>query len=198
MSDEHDPIAPGFAMRRAVEVLASIYERNRKTTQASPAPPLDRPVVLFNEAVPLDVTRTTRDDVERALGIAFAYPARGWHTYCVFGSNRTREFLSLFYSSADRRLASAELYVPKSERAPRLEARDLGGFRLVPSEVALGMQVATLPENFVRIMAPSERAAYADIFEARFPGGAAYAMGNQGLIERVALYVLKPPAPTAP
>lgn len=187
---------PDFAMLRAVEVLANIYERNRKAADLPP-PPLDRPVVLFNEAIPLDVTSTTRDEVEKTLGIAFAYPARGWHTYCVFGANRTREFLSLFYSSADRRLASAELYLPKSDRAPKLEARDLGGFRLVPSEVALGTQVTALPENFARIMAPSERAAYADIFEARFPGGAAYAMGNKGLIERIALYVLKPSSPVS-
>lgn len=195
MSDEREPVAPDFAMQRAVEVLANIFERNHRAKEAVPPPPIDRPVVLFNEAIPLDVTRTTRDDVEKALGIAYSYPARGWHTYCVFGAKRTREFLSLFYSSADRQLASAELYLPKSERAPKLEPRDLGGFRLVPSEVALGMQVSALPENFARIIAPSERAAYADIFEARFPGGAAYAMGNQGVIERLALYVLKPPTP---
>jgi hypothetical protein len=28
------------------------------------------------------------------------------------------------------------------------------------------------------------------MFEARFPGGAAYAMGNDGTIERLALYTL--------
>ena len=190
MSDEKESAAPDFAMVRAVEVLATIYERNH--TAAKVPPPLDRPVVRFNETIPLEVTCTTRPQVERALGMAFSYPTRGWHTYCVFGPKRTREFLSLFYSSSDGRLASAELYLPKCDRAPKLEGRDLGGFRLVPSEIALGMQVSALPANFARLMAPSERAAYADIFEARFPGGAAYAMGNQGLIERIALYVLRP------
>jgi hypothetical protein len=29
------------------------------------------------------------------------------------------------------------------------------------------------------------------MFEARFPGGAAYAIGNDGIIERLALYTLR-------
>ena len=186
--DDQEP-APDFAMSRAVEVLAGIYERHRKNSE-TPPPPIDKPVLLFNEALPLDVTRSTRADVESALGIAFSYPARGWHTYCVTGAEGTREFLSLFYTS-DGRLASAELYLPKSQRAPNLHARNLGRFRFVPSEIAIGMQIAALPENFGRIITPSERAAYTDIFEARFPGGAAYAMGNDGKIERLALYVLR-------
>lgn len=186
MSDEPD--SPDFAMARAVEILANIFERRQKILDAPP-PPADRPIVLFNESLSLDVTATTRADTERALGIGFAYPALGWHTYCVRGSGGDRQFLSCFYSGD--RLASAELYLPKSDRAPNLASRDLR-FRFVPGEIALGAAVTVLPEHFGRMAGAAEQlGAFANIFEARFPGGAAYAMGNGGAIERLALYVLK-------
>jgi hypothetical protein len=183
-----DPNAPDFAMQRAVEILATIYERNRERRDA-PAPPMDKPILLFNETIALEVGATTRESVERELGIAYAYPARGWHTYCCGGRAGTREFLSLFYSEG--RLASAELYVPKSERAPALAKRDLH-FRFVPGEIALGMPTTALSENFEHVSAVAEKlGAFTEIFGARFPGGSAYAMGNDGTIERLALYVLK-------
>ena len=76
-----DSSTPDFAMRRAVEILAGLYERNK--APELPRAPFDRPVVLFNESIALDVNLTTQKEVEKRLGIGFAYPARGWHTYCV-------------------------------------------------------------------------------------------------------------------
>jgi hypothetical protein len=179
---------PDFAMQRAVEILASIYERQQKSNDLPP-PPAERPIVLFSETIAFDVARTKRHDVERALGIAFSYPARGWHTYCVRGPDRARLFASVFYS-ADA-LIAAELYVPKVERAPKLEPRDLT-FRFVPGEIAVGKPITALPEYFGRISALAETlGAYKEMFEARFPGGSAYAMGNDGIIERLAIYALR-------
>lgn len=192
MDKPPDEPAPDFAMTRAVEILAQIYERQRKKADVPPIP-FDRIVVLFNEAVAFDVTKTTRREVERAFGIAFAYPVRGWHTYCVRGAGG-REFVSLFYetpSNAQSTLISAELYLPKVDRAPPLEPRDVGGVRLVPGEVAIGTALTSLPENFARIEKPEGLGPYEDIFEARFPGGSAYAMGNKGTIERLAIYGLR-------
>jgi hypothetical protein len=57
------------------------------------------------------------------------------------------------------------------------------------------MQIGSLPDGYRRIPTPEGLGIYADIFEARFPGGAAYAMGNKGVIERLALYVLRETAP---
>jgi hypothetical protein len=183
MSDEEE--TPGFAMMRAVEILANIYERTRSAGEVPP-PPADKPISIFSEAIALDVTRTTRDEVERALGIAFAYPTRGWHTYAVRGHRNERLFASLFYS--ERKLISAELYVPKTNRAPTLAARDLH-FRMLPGEIEIGKPVTSLPEHFGPISALAEKlGAYENMFEARFPGGAAYAMGNGGVIERLAIY----------
>jgi hypothetical protein len=182
-------------MARAVEILAELYERQRRVADVPP-PPLDKPVTLFNEAIALDVNHTQRKDVEKALGVAFMYPATGWHTYCVRGSDDTgRLFLSLYYSKGE--LISAEMYAPKLDRAPALQPRDMK-FRFVPSEMTIGMQVAALPDGYRRIPTPEGLGVYADIFEARFPGGAAYAMGNKGIIERLALYALRESAPPAP
>jgi hypothetical protein len=178
---------PDFAMQRAFEILANIYERQQKVD--TPPPPVDKPVVLFNEEVAFAVGETKRVDVEKKLGVAFAYPARGWHTYCVKGASHPRLFLSAFYSKDV--LAAAELYVPKLDRAPNLAPRDML-YRFVPSEITCGMNVTALPEHFGRISALAEKmGAYNDMFEARFPGGAAYAMGNDGTIERLAIYILK-------
>ncbi len=179
---------PNFAMLRAVEVLANIYERQRKI-EDTPPPPADRPLLLFSETLALDVTATSKSDVERALGLAFSYPTRGWHTYGVRGSKSPRLLLSLFYTGD--RLASAELYLSKVDRAPRLHPQD-AHFSLVPGEIECGAPITVLPEYFGRMAGmPTAFGAYADMFEARFPGGAAYAMGNEGSIERLALYTLQ-------
>jgi hypothetical protein len=180
--------APDFAMLRAVEILANIYERQNKQADVPP-PPSDKPIFLFSEKLALDVTTTTRADVERALGHAFRYPAAGWHSYGVRGSNNTRLLLSIFYSA--EKLVSAELYLPKVDRAPRLEPQD-AHFRLVPGAIEVGMPSTSLPEHFGRMAGmPTEIGPYAEMFEARFPGGSAYAMGNAGTIERLAIYVLE-------
>ena len=174
-------------MLRAVEILANLYERNRASAELPP--PYDKPIVLFNESIALDVNSTTQKDVEKRLGIGFSYPAHGWHTYCVRGAGGKREFLSVFYS--DGLLASAELYYPKADRAPKLEPVDLR-FRFVPGELALGQAMSVLPEHFGRFSALAEAfGAYSDMMEARFPGGVAYVMGNDGRVERLALYVFR-------
>lgn len=179
---------PDFAMLRAVEILASIYERVHKANDAPP-PPSDKPILIFSERLALDVNTTTRADVERQLGIGFMYPTRGWHSYGVRGTNNARLLLSIFYSKDH--LASAELYLPKVDRAPKLEPQD-AHFRLVPGEIQVGTPITSLPEHFGRMAGiPAELGAYAEMFEARYPGGAAYAMGNDGLIERLAIYTLQ-------
>ena len=95
----------------------------------------------------------------------------------------------LFYSK--NKLASAELYLPKVDRAPKLEPQD-AHFRFVPGEIEVGMQLTSLPEHFGPMKGmPTRIGPYEAMFEARFPGGAAYAMGNAGVIERLALYTLK-------
>ena len=183
MSDEERP-APDFAMRRAVEILAEIVETNRARKNVPPAP-LDRPVVLANERLVFALGTTTREDAERAFGIGFAYPMRGWHTYAA-REDGARRFLSLFYS--ERSLVALEYYLPKADRAPGLAARDYGTFRLTPGDVALGAATATLDARYTVASGGPAPVVYAEAYEARFPGGVAYVMGNGGRIERLGLY----------
>ena len=184
MSDRDEPPAPDFAMRRAVEILAQVYEAGRARRNVPPAP-LDRPVVLANEHLVFALGTTTRADVERAFGVAFSYPMRGWHTYAAREDGR-RYFLSAFY--ADAALVALEYYLPKADRAPGLAARDYGAFRLSPGDVALGAPFASLDERYVTAVGGPAPVVYAEAFEARFPGGVAYVMGNDGRIERLGLY----------
>ena len=184
-----DP-APDVAMQRAVEILAQVYEANHARRNARPAPvegraPLDRPVVLANERLVFALGTTTRAEVERAFGIAFAYPMRGWHTYAAREDGQ-RYFLSLFYS--EQKLIALEYYVPKTDGAPSLAARDYGAFRLSPGEVALGVATSALDERYVDAIGGPAPVVYAEAYEARFPGGVAYVMGNDGRVERLGLY----------
>jgi hypothetical protein len=190
VSDDERP-APDFAMLRAVEVLARIAETNT-AKRAVPPTPLDRPVTLANERLVFALGTTTRAEVERAFGVAFAYPMRGWHTYAA-RENGARYFLSLFYASHAspdpnlRTLLALEYYLPKADRAPSLAARDYGPFTLMPGGVALGAATALLDERYSATGGPAP-VVYAERFEARFPGGVAHVMGNGGRIERLGLY----------
>lgn len=181
MSDERPP---DFATQRAVEILAGIYERNRAQRNVPPAP-IDRPVVLASDQLALAVGTTTRAGVERAWGVAFAYPMRGWHTYAA-RENGERRFLSLFYAAES--LVAVEYYVPKIDRAPTLAARDYGLLRLTPGDVALGDATATLDQRYVTAVGGPAPVVYAEAYEVRFPGGVAYVMGNGGRVERIGLY----------
>ncbi|HZX68957.1 MAG TPA: hypothetical protein VFE70_08730 [Candidatus Elarobacter sp.] len=184
MSPPGDEDAPDFAMHRAVEILASIYERNRARRNVPPAP-LDRPVVLATERLVFALGTTTRAEVEHAFGVAFSYPMRGWHTYAA-REDGARNFLSLFYAGG--KLVALEYYLPKADRAPGLAARDYGALRLSPGDVALGATTASLDARYVVAVGGPAPIVYAEAYEARFPAGVAYVMGNDGRIERLGLY----------
>ena len=172
-------------MLRAVEILAKLHERARSLPNVPP-PPLERPIALFNEQISFEVGTTKREHVERALGVAFSYPARGWHTYAVAGPNRERRLLSLFYH--ENSLLAAEFYVARTDGAPALEPRRLGSFRFVPGELELGSSSSAVPEHFVPAVGGPGPVVFDQAFEARFANGVAYAMARKGTVERLALY----------
>jgi hypothetical protein len=175
---------PDFAMLRAVEILAKMHERVRSEPNTPPAP-IDRPVVLESERLTLRVAATRRIEVERELGIGFSYPARGWHTYASSEAGR-RCLLSLFYKSGI--LLAVELYAPRGPHSPNLQARNLGGFRLEPGSVQVGMQTTAIAEPFTPAVGGPGKVVYDSAFEARFPGGVAYAMAAKGIVERLTIY----------
>jgi hypothetical protein len=179
---------PDFAMVRAVEILAQIAEKRMKQPNVPP-PPIDVPVILFNENIRFQTGVTKRKDVIRELGTGFAYPAKGWDTYGL-RENNERRLLSAFYK--DDLLVGVEYYVPQTDTAPKLAPRDLGEFRLVPGEVRIGLGIISLDERFVDAVGGPGIAVYRHAFEVRYPGGVAYAMGNDGTVSRLVLYAETP------
>ncbi len=171
-------------MLRAVDILAHLHERRRNSPNTPPAP-IERPVLLQSERLTFAIGQTRRVDVERDLGIAFSYPARGWHTYATSESGR-RCLLSVFYKNGV--LLAGEVYVPRGPHAPNLESRDFGGFRLEPGSVCIGMPANAVPEPFAPAVGGPGTVVYDRSFEARFPGGVAYAMASKGVVERMTLY----------
>lgn len=171
-------------MLRAVEILAKMHERVRQSPNTPPAP-IERPIVLQSERLTFRVGSTKRSDVERELGTAFSYPARGWHTYASKESQQ-RCLLSALYKNGI--LVAVELYVPRGANAPNLEARDLGGFRLEPGSVRVGTPITSISEPFAAAVGGPGKVVYDRAFEARFRGGVAYAMAVKGVIERLTIY----------
>jgi hypothetical protein len=187
MSQDDGP-PPDFAMLRAVDILAGLVERMRDTPLVPP-PPIDRPVVLFNEKRSLALGVTTRRDVARDLGRGASYPAAGWWTYALrFGGSR--RLLSVIFNHDV--LSGVELYLPKVKSVPDLTPNFWGDFRLVPGEVAIGATLASLDKRFTSAVGGPGRMLYAQAFEIRFPGGLGYVMGNAGLAERLVLYAAAP------
>ncbi|MGD0473364.1 MAG: hypothetical protein ABSB70_09095 [Candidatus Velthaea sp.] len=185
-SDDRPP--PDFATLRAVEILASLAERNRET-RLTPPPPIDRPVILFNETLALALGTTSRRDVQRSFGRGAAYPAAGWWTYALrFGGSR--RLLSVIFR-ADR-LSGVELYLPKVQSVPDLKPNFWGDFRLVPGDVAIGAAFATLDARFTPAVGGPGRVMYENACEIRFPGGLGYVIGNAGVAERLVLYAADP------
>ena len=142
-------------------------------------------IVLAAPAIVFAPGTTTRRQVERELGIAFSYPARGWHTYAVDEAG-TDCLLSAFYS--DGTLIAVELYLPRSQRAPALEPRNLGGFALRPGHIRIGMPVDDVGAPFVEKTVAVGAIVYDRHFEAAFEGGVAHAMARGGRIERLTVY----------
>jgi hypothetical protein len=179
---------PDFAMVRAVEILAQIAEKRLKQPNVPP-PPIDVPVILFNENIRFEIGVTKRTDVIRELGTGFAYPAKGWDTYGV-RENNERRLLSAFYK--DELLVGVEYYIPQTDTAPKLAPRELGEFRLIPGGVRIGLAILSLDERFVPAVGGPGTAIYKLAYEVRYPGGVAYAMGNDGTISRLVLYAAPP------
>jgi hypothetical protein len=183
MSDDERP-APNFAMLRAVEILAGLAERNRDAA-LKPPPPIDRPVILFNEKRSLELNTTTRRDVQRNFGRGAAYPAAGWWTYALrFGGSR-RLLSIIFHADV---LSGVELYLPKVKSVPDLVPNFWGDFRLVPGDVTIGARLATLDPRYTPAVGGPGRVMYEHAFEIRFPRGLGYVMGNAGLAQRLVLY----------
>jgi hypothetical protein len=185
MSDGTKP-PPDFAMLRAVEILAQIAEKQMTSAHTLP-PPLDVPLVLFNEHIMFVIGKTQRASVVNALGPGYAFPARGWDTYAMREHN-TRYLLSALYR--DDVLVGVDYYVPKTNSVPELAVRNFGDFRIVPGQIAIGSDITNLDQRFVPVADGPDAHRYSYAFEVRYRGGVAYAQSNGPLIQRIVLYAV--------
>jgi hypothetical protein len=183
---DHGKPPPDFAMVRAVEILAQIAEKQLKSAHVLP-PPLDVPIILFNEHVMFVIGKTRRAAVIAELGAGYAFPAKGWETYAMH-EGTARCLLSALYS--DDVLVGADYYVAPANRVPELRARNFGEFRLVPGQVMIGSDMLSLDERFVAVVDGPDARTYSHAFEVRFPGGVAYVQGTGGRVQRLVLYAI--------
>jgi hypothetical protein len=185
MNNDHKP-PPDFAMLRAVEILAQIAEKQMRSANILP-PPLDVPIILFNENIMFVIGKTPRANVINVLGPGYAYPAKGWETYAVREKN-ARYLLSALYR--DQILVGVDYYVPKANSVPELGVRSFGDFRLVPGQIAIGSDITRLDDRFVHVDEGPDAHRYAHAFQVRYRGGVGYAQSNDGLIQRMVLYAV--------
>jgi hypothetical protein len=185
LSDQGKP-PPDFAMVRAVEILAQIAEKQLKSAHVL-APPIDVPIVLFNEHVMFVIGKTQRTAVIGELGPGYGFPTKGWETYAMH-EGTTRCLLSARYDEG--LLAGVDYYVAPANRVPELRARNFGEFRLVPGQVMIGSDMLQLDERFVPVADGPDARTYSHAFEVRFPGGVAYVQGTGGHVQRLVLYAI--------
>jgi hypothetical protein len=172
-------------MARAVEILAQIAEKQLKAAHGPP--PLDVPIVLFNEHIMFVLGKTQRSAVVAELGPGYGFPAKGWETYALH-EGTTRCLLSALYH--DDVLVGVDYYVAPANRVPELRVRNFGEFRLVPGQVMIGGDVLRLDDRFVPVAEGPDDRPYSDAFEVRFPGGAAYVQGTGGTVQRLVLFAV--------
>jgi len=173
-------------MLRAVEILAQIAERQMQSAQALP-PPIDVPIILFNEHIMFVIGKTQRSAVIAALGPGYAFPAQGWETYAM-REGKTRCLLSALYQ--DGVLVGVDYYVAKEGSVPELRPRDFGAFRLVPGQITIGLELLRLDERFTAVASGPDARTYSHAFEVRYPGGIAFAQGTGGTVQRLVLFAL--------
>ncbi len=175
---------PDFAMTRAADILANIV-RETQTRSPQAAPRLPHPVLLRGDRITLAVGSTTRAAVECILGAGGEYPVAGWASYAISGPREPLALVSAFYR--DDLLIAAELYRSRAQSVPGVP-RVATRFRLDPIALSLGDALRVPPAGFIRAQSGPAGTVYGDAFEARFPGGVAFAMGNAGVAERLVLY----------
>lgn len=173
-------------MVRAVEILAQIAEKQLKMAHVLP-PPIDVPIILFNEHIMFAIGKTRRAAVIAELGPGYAFPAKGWETYAMH-EGTTRCLLSALYG--DDVLVGVDYYVAPANRVPELRAGNFGDFRLVPGQIMIGSDMLRLDERFVAVAEGPDARTYSHAFEVRFPGGVAYAQGTGGRVQRLVLYAI--------
>lgn len=147
------------------------------------------PIVLRSDRLVFAVGVTRRRDIELKVGPSIKYPAAGWQTWTVAGLRGQSWILSVFYRN--NVLIGVEHYLPKTENLPAYAPRIKGFFTLSPGEIGLGSLLANIGPSFVSSGGRNSgvrAVVYAEGFESRWTSGVALVSGNDGRVERLAVY----------
>ncbi|HEV8021094.1 MAG TPA: hypothetical protein VGP41_07510 [Candidatus Lustribacter sp.] len=170
-------------------MLAGLFGK-KKRAAAAPAPkPIAPPMTLESDLLSFVPGFTTRRAIERRMGPAIQYPAPGWKTWAAAGTRNQRWVLSAIYRG--QVLIGIEHYIAKTDLLPRDTPPANGVFVVQPGDIALGNRIAGLPEYFISAAGKDGSArsmVYQHAFQARWQHGIAIISGNDGRIERIALY----------
>lgn len=161
----------------------------KKAAPAAPVKTPAPPMTLESDLLSFVPGFTTRRAIERRMGPAIQYPAPGWRTWAAAGLRNQRWVLSAIYRG--QVLIGIEHYVAKTENLPRDTPPANGVFKLQPGDIAIGNRIAALPEYFISAAGKEGSArslVYQHAYQARWQHGIAIISGNDGRIERIALY----------
>ena len=169
-------------------MFVSLFGKKKRAVEPA-KPVLAGPMTLESDLLSFVVGFTTRRAIERRMGPAIEYPAPGWRTWAAAGLRNQRWVLSAIYRG--QVLIGIEHYLAKTENLPRDTPPANGIFKLQPGDVGIGNRIAALPEYFVsqagREGGPRSLV-YQHAYQARWQHGIAIISGNDGRIERLALY----------
>jgi hypothetical protein len=169
-------------------VFVGLFGKKKKPAPAA-AKPVAVPMTLESGMLSFVPGFTTRRAIERRMGPAIQYPAPGWRTWATAGMRNQRWILSAIYRG--QVLIGIEHYVAKTENLPRDTPPANGVFKLQPGDIGIGDRIAALPEYFISAAGKDGGArslVYQHAFQARWKHGIAIISGNDGRIERIALY----------
>ncbi len=155
-------------------MLNSLVGRIAKRRRTSARVTLSEPLRLVHGTTVFAVGETKRRDCEIKLGPGVAYPAAGWHTWTVTAIAGDTWLLSAFFRTGT--LIAVEYYVAKTGSVPKYAPR-ARGTAFAASNARAGSVGSVV---------------YQQAFEARWDGGVALISGNDGRVERIALYIATP------
>ena len=175
----------------------------KKPAPAPPPPPVStEPITLTSDQLTFLVGFTTRRAIERRMGPAIEYPAPGWKTWAAAGLRGECWILSAIYRG--QVLIGIEHYLAKTENLPRHTPPANGIFKMQPGNIGIGSPIERLPKDRFTSAGGKDGSVrsivYQHAFQARWPHGVAIISGNNGRVERIALYAnhempTLPPAP---
>jgi hypothetical protein len=184
-------------------MFVSLFSKKKKKPKA-PEPAAitsTEPITMTSDSLTFLVGFTTRRAIERRMGPAVEYPAPGWKTWAAAGLRGETWILSAIYRG--QVLIGIEHYLAKTENLPRFTPPANGIFKLQPGNIGIGTAVTKLGDRFVSAAGKEggpRSLVYQHAYQARWPHGVAIISGNDGRVERMALYANHemPTLPVAP